>query len=428
MNAANTRTAHPSPLRHLRPADLRALAQLATQATLGVSRIVEGVHQSVWSTLGVPGGQAPGQTGGITGAVYKSIRAVTQLLGAGVEALLARLPPLLGVDAGGPNATPQREALLAALNGVLGDRLAASDNPLAIAMSLRYQGQALNWQALPPFPEATGKILLLIHGLCMNDRQWGEQNARPSGRQVDHAQTLAAALDYTPVYLRYNSGQHISQNGRELAGLLQQLVAHWPVPLETITVLAHSMGGLLIRSAVHYAREARLSWPERVKNIVFLGVPHHGAPLERAGNRIDALLGSTPYTAPFARLGHLRSAGITDLRYGHVLDEDWRGQDRFARHADSRHLLPLPAGIACYAVAASTASRRSPFAERLIGDGLVPVPSALGQHHDVRRQLSFAHAAQWIAYGTSHNGLLGSPAVSRKLVHWLQPAHLKDNA
>lgn len=109
-----------------------------------------------------------------------------------------------------------------------------------------------------------------------------------------------------------------------------------------------------------------------------------------------------------------------------MLDDDWHGQDRFARRADSRQLLPLPEGVACFAVAASTVSRRSPLAERLIGDGLVPVPSALGQHHDARRQLHFARAAQWIAYGTTHNGLLCSLAVNRKLLQWLQPTHPKE--
>ena len=415
-----------APLKHFQRSDLRAVAQLATQATLGVTDLVEGVHQSVWSALGVAGGPAPGQTGGVTGAVYKSVRAVTQWLGSGVDSLLVRWQPVLEADAGGPAATPQREALLAALNGVIGDRLAASGNPLAIAMSLHYQGRELDWQA--PLPAATGKVLLLIHGLCMNDRQWGAPQARNAARQVDHAQTLAAALGYTPVYLRYNSGLHISHNGRQLAELLQQLADNWPVALEEISVLAHSMGGLLMRSALHYASEQQLAWPAQLKNIVFLGVPHHGAPLERAGNRVDALLCSTPFTAPFARLGQLRSAGITDLRYGHLLDDDWRGRDRFARRADSRRGLPLPEGVACFAVAASAASRSSPLAERLIGDGLVPVPSALGQHRDARRQLAFAKTAQLIVYGTRHNGLLGSPAVSRQLLRWLQPKPAKENA
>lgn len=408
----------PGPLRrHLRASDIRGIAQLATQAAVGVTRVVEGVHQSLWGTLGVPGGKAPGQTGGLTGLVYKSIHAVTLLLGSGVEALLTRLQPLLESTVGDHSPTPQREAILCALNGVMGDRLAASNSPFAITMSLRYRGVALDGPSPPAIAEASAKVLLLIHGLCMNDLHW---NTPHQGQRVDHGQTLSAALGYSPVYLRYNSGLHISQNGRELAQQLQQLLTRWPRPIEEISVLAHSMGGLVIRSAVHYARQLGLDWPDRLKSIVFLGVPHHGAPLERAGNRVDALLGSTPYTAPFARLGHLRSAGITDLRYGYLLDDDWHGHDRFQRRADSHHRLPLPERVACFAVAATSAARRSPLADRLIGDGLVPLPSALGQHRDPRRSLCFSHAAQLVVYRTNHLGLLSSPEVARQLAHWLQ--------
>ena len=139
-----------NPLKHLRASDLRGVAQLATQATAGVARITEGVHQAVWSALGAPGGKVPGQTGGITGLVYKSIQGATQLLGKGVDTLFARLQPLLeSADAAHPG-TPQREAVLAALNGVMGDRLVAGNNSLATPMTLRYRGEALDWQALPP--------------------------------------------------------------------------------------------------------------------------------------------------------------------------------------------------------------------------------------------------------------------------------------
>ncbi|MFZ4539105.1 esterase/lipase family protein [Propionivibrio sp.] len=413
-----TKPAAKTPLKHLRTSDIRGVAQLAVQATVGVTRIVEGVHQSVWNILGVPGGKRPGQTGGITGLVYKSIHAVTQLLGKGVDSVLVRLQPLLDSAEEAKPGTPQREAVLAALNGVMGDRLLASSNPFAIPMTLRYQGEALNWLALPSMPEVGGKVLLLIHGLCMNDLQWHSEH---QGKPVDHGQALASALGYTPVYLRYNSGLHTSQNGRELSAHLEQLATHWPVPIEEFTVVAHSMGGLLIRSAVHYARQENLHWPQHLKNIVFLGVPHHGAPLERAGNRVDVILSSTPYTAPFARLGRLRSAGITDLRYGNVLDEDWHGHDRFQRQSDSRQHLPLPAGVACYSVAATTAAKRSKLADRLIGDGLVPVLSALGQHHDAQRTLVFSKTSQSIAYRTNHMALLSSPEVTRQLLQWLRP-------
>ena len=189
--------------------------------------------------------------------------------------------------------------------------------------------------------------------------------------------------------------------------------------MEELIVVAHSMGGLLIRSAVHYARQHALRWPDRLKGIVFLGTPHHGAPLERAGNRIEALLGSTPYTAPFARLGKLRSAGITDLRYGFLLDEDWRGRDRFQHKTDTRHRVPLPEGVACYAIAATTATSRSILADRLIGDGLVPLRSALGQHDDPEMNLGFPKSAQRIFFRVKHIELLSRPEIALQMLKWL---------
>ena len=413
-----TKAAPKHPLKHLHASDLRAVAQLATQATAGVTRIVEGVHQSVWDTLGVKGGHLPGQTGGLTGLVYRSVHGVNRLVGKGINTALARLFPARDPGDATHAATPEREAVLAALNGVLGDRLAADHNPLATPMTLRYKGQALDWQNPPAPAEVSGKILLLVHGLCMNDLQWQTEH---DGRPVNHGTALAQALGYTPVYLRYNSGLHTSQNGHELSRQLGQLVSKWPVPVEEITIVAHSMGGLLTRSAVHDAQQTAQAWPRHLKNIVFLGTPHHGAPLERAGNWVDVILGSTPYSAPFAKLGQLRSAGITDLRYGHLLDADWRGHNRFHRKPDSREPLPLPQGVACYTVAATLSPQRGRLADRLIGDGLVPLRSALGQHEDPKRSLEFAKDAQYVAYRTGHVALLSSPQVQQQMLNWLVP-------
>jgi pimeloyl-ACP methyl ester carboxylesterase len=409
--------------KHLQASDLRGIAQLGNQATAGIARIVEGVHQSIWARLGMPGGPAPGQTRGITGLAYKSVHGVNRLVGTSLQALLKRIEPMLQSSTDEPQTSPQRAALLAALNGVMGDHLQATNNPLATTMSMRWQGVALNWLDLPPDFKPCHKVLLLIHGLCMNDLQWQTSD---KGQTVDHGQALAAALDYTPVYLRYNSGLHTSQNGRELAAQLESLAQHWPVPLEEISIVAHSMGGLLARSACHIATEQASSWRPLLKNIVFLGTPHHGAPLERAGNWIDVLLGSTPYTAPLAKLGQLRSAGITDLRHGYVRDEDWQGDNRFHRLPDQRLITPLPAGVNCFAVAATmaakSANRGGALANRLIGDGLVPLHSALGEHADPRRDLGFAKSEQLICYRMNHMELLSSPLLTQQMQDWLNPA------
>lgn len=398
----------------MKPSDLRGIARLATRAATGVVGIAEGVHRGVWGAVGLPGGDMPGRTRGLTGLVYESVRRTSHLVGRGTEAALAGLEPLLEPAGEEYPERPRRDALLAALNGVVGDHLAADANPLAIPMTLRYRGAPLRWgEGSPSVPEATGRVLLMVHGLCMNDRQWRAANG------TGHAGVLASAHGYTPVFVRYNSGLRTAWNGRELSAHLERLVAHWPTPVEELAVVAHSMGGLVIRSAFHYAEREGLRWPAHLRRVVFLGTPHHGAPLERAGNWVDVALGRTPFTAPFAALGRVRSAGITDLRYGHVLDDDDHGRDRFGSHPDDRRPVPLPDGIGWYAMAATTAARRSALADRLIGDGLVPLHSALGRHDDERRSLAFAEDARRIVFRTSHLELLRSAEVTRQLIAWL---------
>ncbi len=405
-------------LRHLRPSDLRAAAQLASQAAQGVINITEGVHQSVRRRLGLSSGASDEQASGLTGQIYQGIRGVAHIVGHGLDGALAKLLPLVDDPATHPEASPAREAVLAALNGVLGDRLQSFGNPLAQPMQLRHHGATLSLEAgalkAQLGEQASPHLLLLAHGLCMNDTQW-----RRGGH--DHGETLAQALGCTPVYLRYNSGLHTSTNGRELAALLEQLVAAWPLPLERISIVGHSMGGLVARSAVQVAREADQRWPGLLRELVFLGTPHHGAPLERAGHGVDLLLASSPHTVPFARLGKIRSAGITDLRHGHVQDADWRGRDRFESPDDHRVPLPLPEGVACFAVAATLAGQRGLLADRLTGDGLVPLRSALGQHDQPARRLVFAKDSQRIVYRTGHLDLLSSPAVAQQVLHWLAP-------
>jgi len=401
----------------MRVSDLRSIVHLATQATSKITSIVEEVHQSAWSTMGFPGGETPGKTRGITGLVYKAVRDVTQLTGQGADTMMGGLQQLFESTENDTPGSPRREAFLSVVNGVMGNRLIEDKSSFAIPMSLRYREQTLNWQSPPPLTGALSKVLLLIHGLCMDDLQ---QHGRRSNNAIEYGEALASALDYSPVYLRYNSGLHISQNGRELSDQLEQLVTCWPSAIEDLSVIAHSMGGLLIRSALYYAKQAGLHWPDKIGNIVFLGTPHHGAPLERAGNWLDEILGSTPYTKPFVALSQLRSAGITDLRYGNVLHEDWHGHNRFHLKPDTRQLTPLPEAVGCHTVAATLAEKRGVLADHLVGDGVVPLLSALGQHKEVKRSLFFSKSSQMITYQTNHMDILNSPEVLDQITLWLK--------
>jgi len=361
----------------------RGVTRLAFDAVEGLTHVVEGMHANIAAVSPPLGRGTNGRTRGITGFVYDSIRFVN----AGARAALDRGLGLL--PAGDGAHEPQPTTLLAVLNGVLGDHLAATENPLAIPMRLRQEG------------EPQRRLLVLIHGLCMNDRQWRRNDH-------DHGDALARELGMTPVYVHYNTGRHVSENGRELAGLLEGLLDAWPVRDAELTILAHSMGGLVARSAYHTGAEDGHAWPARLGRLVFLGTPHHGAPLERGGSWFETLLGASPYVAPIARLGMLRSAGITDLRYGNVRDEDWRDCDRFARHGDRRALTPLPHGVECHAFAGGR-------------DVLVPVASALGLHRDADRALAFPEPRRWVGRGLDHFDLLDDAEVYARLREIMTP-------
>jgi pimeloyl-ACP methyl ester carboxylesterase len=396
---------------HVHPADVRGFSRLAVDATLGLTNLVEAMHHTIARAPGMLGAPTHAPTTGITGLVYRSIRGITRLVGGGLDAMLVPLMPLLGQR----RSSPEHDLVLAVLNGVLGDYLAASDNPLTISMRLCWDGQPLDLAGpalAAAIPQPGSKILLLVHGLCLNDRHW-----RRKGR--DHGALLATDLGFSPIYLRYNTGLHISTNGRAFADMIEALLQCWPVPVSEVVIVGHSMGGLVARSACHYGAVAGHTWLRHLRKIVFLGTPHHGAPLERAGSWVHCMLGVSPYTAALARLGKIRSAGITDLRYGNLLGEDWADRDRFAHARDQRRPVPLPDNVQCYAMGATTGKRAGDLRDQLLGDGLVPLHSALGYHMDARLAVPFPEAQQWIGYDMNHLDLLDRRDVYEQLRQWL---------
>jgi pimeloyl-ACP methyl ester carboxylesterase len=345
-----------------------------------------------------------------TAPVHGVLRGVTRLVGGELDAALAQVAPLLGDAVPGP----RREAAAAILNGVAGDYLAETRNPLAIEMTLRRDCRTVDVDDAASvrraLPGASGKVLVLVHGSCLGDRCW----TRPAH---DHGAALERDLGFTCVHLNYNTGRHISTNGAELANLLERLAAVWPVPLDEIVLVGHSMGGLVARSACHAGDTLRHAWRTKLTKLVCIASPHHGAALERAGNWIDVLLGMSHYSAPLARLGKIRSAGVTDLRFGNVLDEHWRGRDRFAGAADARTRLDLPVNVQCFAMAATRTPAPGPLP--YASDGLVSVESALGQHRRPELTLGFPPSHRWIGFGMGHLDLLGRPEAYEVLRSWL---------
>ncbi len=428
---------------------VRGSAQLGFDAVHGVTNIVEGMYRNISATP-FPLGRAPlGRARGIAGLVHESIRQINGLTSTTTDWLLRQVEPVL--DRSLPSGA-YRESVIAALNGVCGDHLATSGNGLAISMQLRVllppekefaavaddtntqnvcsaelpmpDCRALETEthSVEIFPAAnalenggfspTGRILVLAHGLCMNERSW-------DSAQHNHAEALAQDNGYTPVYLLYNSGRNISTNGREFCEQLGGLLKAWPVPVDSISFIGFSMGGLLMRSAMHVAHEEGHDWLNKVDKAVYVGTPHHGAVLERGGYWLHKLLAYSPYTAPLSALARIRSAGITDLRYGNVQDADWQHHDEHEENADRRQSAPLPEGIAHYAIAATLSKRSGERIGRLLGDGLVHPSSATGRHDSINLHLDFPTAHTKIFYNLGHVAMLHDERVTSQLQEWL---------
>lgn len=381
--------------------ELREAVRLAVEATLGVTNTVQHMHHAIGGGPAILGKPLEGVVKLLSAPAYAGVKLVTQLVGAGLDLVLSQLDPVLGEG----GTSHEQDAVVAALNGVVGDVLAERGSTLATATAFRREEKTV-----PPLPEGvSGRVLVLVHGSSASDLCWSRKGHH-------HGAALEKALGFTWVALRYNSGRHVSTNGHEFADALQKLIDAWPVAVTELVIVAHSMGGLVSRAACLSAEARSLAWRPKLKSFVTLGTPHQGAPLERMGNLVNTLLGLSRYSAPLEQLAHLRSAGVTDLRFGLTKDEEWQGVDRFANESDPRTHVELPAGVACFAIAATTSKEVTPSA---VGDGLVPIDSALGRH--AKPELTLTFTAQRVFPGLSHLDLLNDAGVYGQLREWLQP-------
>ena len=389
--------------RFLSISDLRGAVRLVTTAATGVTDLVEAMQATITQPEGIS------RTRGLSGIVYRTVRRTMRRVGRSVEEALA------AVDPGTPGDAPAREAVVAALNGAVGDHLAAEGNPLAIEMHLRHAGAPLDLAALAAgattIPDARPTILLQVHGICMYEGQWHRDGHDPGAE-------WAEAIGATRLAVRYNSGRHISESGADLARLLDALRAAWPVAVERLVIVGHSMGGLVARSALWRLEADGRALPGDT-TLVCLGSPHHGAPLERLGNLVDTALRASRYAGPLAAVSNARSAGLTDLRYGSVHADDWTGRDRFAARGEDRRHVPLPDGVTGYLVAATLGTGGGGIRDFTIGDGLVPLDSALGLHEDPARALDVPPDHRWTLPRASHLDLLWALEVTEQVRGWL---------
>jgi pimeloyl-ACP methyl ester carboxylesterase len=393
--------------------ELRALTALGfdelRQATGGLGSIHQALAGRVFRAVGPGAALVRPVHERITRGVYAGLGLGTWAIGLAAQAAVARREaPMLST-------TPRGSALIAAVTGLRGDALEAEGSPLCQPMAVRVEGRPV---ALDPdslraaFPEATPRIVVFLHGLMETEFSWGLRNGETYGER------LARELGCTPVYVRFNSGRRISENGRSLNELMQELVAAWPGGAGEIALVGHSMGGLVARSACCHAAEGGAEWVKLVRHSVSLGSPHLGAPLEQAVHLLSAGLAALPETRPLANLLRRRSGGIRDLRQGSLVDEDWRDCDPDALRARACEEVPLLEGAThCFVSATVTRSARHPLG-RMVGDTLVLVPSASGVSRT--RKLGFEAEFGLHVGATHHIALLNHPAVYEKLHAWLR--------
>ncbi|MFG3524048.1 esterase/lipase family protein [Nocardia nova] len=398
-----------------RQEEIEALARLAGDELGGAVDGIAAVHRAVSDhvfaavRLGVGPAARPAQVvhDTIADNVYRIVSGSAVAAGtlAGHAATFSEVPT--------PSRTVLGSGFLAALQGLIGDTLAQQRPILAAPMAFRSDGDPVEPERLMEhITNPSSRVVIFLHGLAETEHAW-----RLGGRPT-YAERLEADLGCTSLQVRYNSGLHISENAQQLNDLLQRLDEHWPVEIEQLSLVGHSMGGLIARSACFDAAEERRSWVRHVRQLVCLGSPHLGAPLEQIVHYLSAALVRVPETRPFGRLLRRRSAGIRDLRDGSLVDQDWDGVDADALRRKAIREIPLLEGADHYFVTATiTRSPRNPLGH-LIGDGLVLTTSGSGRNR--ARRIGFDDDNGLHLPGANHFTLLNHEAVYEALTHWLR--------
>jgi pimeloyl-ACP methyl ester carboxylesterase len=153
------------------------------------------------------------------------------------------------------------------------------------------------------------RLAVFAHGLGGTEGTWlFAARRRYDDPAMCYRSKLADEFGYTALYVRYNTGLHVSENGRLFSDLLSAVVANWPTAVEEIALIGHSMGGLIARSACHGGQQAGASWVPAVRHVVCLGSPHVGAPSEKGVAVLSRALAGVAETRPFASLLNERSA------------------------------------------------------------------------------------------------------------------------
>jgi pimeloyl-ACP methyl ester carboxylesterase len=405
----------------LRKADIEAIGEVAGEALAAGGGLIKDMHEGIASRpfeiLGPAAEPVRVVHDGVAHAVYGGVRAAFRRGSRGGARLLARRA---GADGPALAATPAGALTLGALNGLYGNHLTERGNGLALGMEIRRHDAEVPvtpTSLSAAFPDATSRIVVLVHGLCETEESWRHFPLRGerAGRRT-YGERLQDELSFTPVHVRYNTGLRISQNGRALASLLEDLAAAWPQAVEELVLIGHSMGGLVSRSACHYAERDGHRWTDVVRHVFCLGAPHLGADLEKGANVLGWAFSQLPETRALGSFLNARSVGIKDLRYGSCIEEDWCDCDPDEFLRDRCGEVPFLPDANYYFIAASLSE--GPLGS-LFGDLLVRMPSASGRGSGKGRRIPFEVDNGCELNGLTHFDLLNHPAVYDQICTWI---------
>ena len=269
--------------------------------------------------------------------------------------------------------------LVPILNGLHGHTMSEKGHKALINMSFRYQSRDISIEKLKEFYDFSkynGTVIIFIHGLMNDESIW---KSKPGNRKKWLGSAIEDEMKANALYVRYNTGRHISENGRQLSSLLQHFIeVHQSI--NQLNIVCHSMGGLVSRSACYYSGIHNQSWTGILKKVFLIGVPNEGSYLARVAymtqyffRKIDPSENDS-----VAKFFDVRSNGIKDLSFGYLVDEDWQNsKDGNVKNIQQTKVYPLP-HVYYYLIAASvTEENEKNRIFTFFGDGLVEKKSAL---------------------------------------------------
>lgn len=376
------------------PESLMSVGGMFALAAERIIKPVERMHRAVaapwFAALGAPGRPVGVAHDVVSRVVYGSIRIGAEVVGLGLDARIA------------PNSSSV-EGAQAFVNGLWGDALGRHEPRLGTSMGVCDAQGAF----IPPgadlteaFPVATNRLVVLVHGLTKTERCWNGTDTRPG--LISPVEGHPAL---TPLAIRYNTGRAVAANGTHLASLLEEVHAAWPQPVQSIALVGHSMGGLVIRSACAAARQAGHRWIGDVSDVITIGSPHRGAPLEKFVNAAAWGLNVAPQTRPLADFLNTRSQGIKDLRVGSIGYPSYE-KPREANQADQ---------VRYHFIAGVITSNPTHPVGGVVGDLMVRPASST-------RAPSLEPTNVVVLGGVSHFDLLHEHAVIDQVMDWLAPS------